>query len=327
VTYLLPGDYGIFVEEFKKHNLEYQERMRAAGALPLAAAAAGGGGAAAAAAAAAASAAAAAAASAAAAAVTPSAAAAAGAPSEGAGGALLLPDGSVRPDSVVWIMKPIGKAQGKGIFLFSRLSQIAQWKSDYRWRPDNPTVEAYVVQRYVDNPFLVGGKKFDMRIYAMVTAYAPLTVYLYRAGFCRFSASRFSLTPESIEDTYVHLTNIAIQKQADNYNPETGCKWELHELKQHVIARFGVETANRLFTDIQHIIVHALLSVQRVMLNDKHCFELYGYDIMINDDLKPVLLEVNASPSVRASPRRRRAPGRAHPAAASPPRAAHGEHA
>jgi hypothetical protein len=36
--------------------------------------------------------------------------------------------------------------------------------------------DAYIVQRYIHNPFLVGGKKFDMRIYAMVTSYQPLTV-------------------------------------------------------------------------------------------------------------------------------------------------------
>jgi hypothetical protein len=30
--------------------------------------------------------------------------------------------------SSTWIMKPIGKAQGKGIFLFNKLSQISDWK-------------------------------------------------------------------------------------------------------------------------------------------------------------------------------------------------------
>jgi tubulin polyglutamylase TTLL9 len=38
----------------------------------------------------------------------------------------------------VWIMKPIGKSQGKGIFLVNKLQQIAQWKNDFRWKPDGP---------------------------------------------------------------------------------------------------------------------------------------------------------------------------------------------
>ncbi len=43
---------------------------------------------------------------------------------------------------------------------------------------------------------------------------------------------------------------------------------------------------------------HSLKAVAPMMLNDPHCFECYGYDIIIDANLKPWLIEVNASPSL-----------------------------
>ena len=230
----------------------------------------------------------------------------------------------------VWIMKPIGSAQGKGIFLFTRLSEISEWKTDFKaYKPggagasggggaasgatggggkgggggdkEDKEVEAYVVQRYLQYPLLIGGKKFDMRLYALVTSFSPLKVYQYRRGFARFTNSRYSSNPNDIYNGFVHLTNVAIQKTADNYDERTGGKMELQALKLFLMSRYGVERVDALFWEMQMIILRALLAVQHVMINDKHCFELYGYDIIIDQDLKPWLLEVNASPSLTAN--------------------------
>eukprot|EP00397_Hematodinium_sp_SG-2012_P061791 GEMP01082404.1.p1 GENE.GEMP01082404.1~~GEMP01082404.1.p1 ORF type:complete len:121 (+),score=26.07 GEMP01082404.1:284-646(+) len=52
---------------------------------------------------------------------------------------------------------------------------------------------------------------------------------------------------------------------------------------------------------MENIIITTLRSVQNVMINDKHCFEMYGIDILIDADLRPWLLEVNASPSLSST--------------------------
>jgi len=60
----------------------------------------------------------------------------------------------------------------------------------------------------------------------------------------------------------------------------------------------GKEACERLFDGIKNIIFISLKSVQSVIINDRHCFEVYGFDILIDDNLKPWLIEINASPSL-----------------------------
>lgn len=208
----------------------------------------------------------------------------------------------------VWIMKPIGSAQGKGIFLFSRLSEISEWRTDYKYKKGadqqkEADVEAYVVQRYISNPYLIGGKKFDLRIYVLVTSFSPLQCWLHRSGFSRFSHSRYSSDPRDIANNFMHLTNVAVQKTAQNYDARSGGKWDIRSLKLYMISQYGREMVDELFWRIQMLVLRSLFAVQQVMINDKHCFELYGYDIMIDDTLKPWLIEVNASPSLTANTR------------------------
>ena len=97
----------------------------------------------------------------------------------------------------------------------------------------------------------------------------------------------------------MHLTNHAIQKQDQSYDPRmTDLKWPLRNLRLHVAATHGPEVADQLFLEIERLVVHSLKAVQQTIINDKNCYEMYGYDVMIDADLKPWLIEVNASPSM-----------------------------
>ncbi|CAK93295.1 unnamed protein product (macronuclear) [Paramecium tetraurelia] len=202
-------------------------------------------------------------------------------------------------NKTAWIMKPIGKSQGRGIFLFNKISQISQWKNQVKFNPENPSAESYIVQRYIADPLLIGGKKFDTRIYLLCTSYSPLTLYLYRTGFARFTHHRYD--NEDITNAYVHLTNVAIQKNSENYDEKLGGKWDLQKLKLFLMTKYGQDKVQECFYNVQQLMIKSLQAVQKIIINDKHCFELYGFDILFDSQLKPWLLEVNASPSMTSN--------------------------
>ncbi|GFR30729.1 probable tubulin polyglutamylase TTLL1 [Trichonephila clavata] len=205
-----------------------------------------------------------------------------------------------RNPSSTWIMKPSAKSQGVGIFLINKLSQLKRWS---RGTSFNPTAvkERYVISRYIDKPLLIGGKKFDLRIYVLVTSFRPLKAFIYRLGFCRFCHVKYSGSTKELGNMFVHLTNVSVQKKADEYNSVHGGKWSIQNLKLYLEGTRGQEVTDKLFDNMRFLILHSLKSVASVMASDRHCFELYGYDIIIGNDLKPWLIEVNASPSLIAT--------------------------
>ena len=78
-----------------------------------------------------------------------------------------------------------------------------------------------------------------MRIYVLCLSYQPLVIYLYRSGFARFTHCKYDLS--DIKNLESHLTNVAVQKQSENYDEERGGKWLLDKLRQYLVSRFGLE--------------------------------------------------------------------------------------
>ena len=88
-------------------------------------------------------------------------------------------------------MKPTSKSQGVGIFIINRLSQVKRWARAHEKEMGGQATarrDAYVISRYIDAPLLVGGKKFDLRIYVLVLspACACTRTAAVSARFCTF---------------------------------------------------------------------------------------------------------------------------------------------
>ena len=83
-------------------------------------------------------------------------------------------------------------------------------------------------------------------------------------------------------------------------------KWSLEQLAAEY-QKMGINY-DRVFTEIKQLCVKTLIacepSINTAMRTTKHpnqCFEVYGFDVMVDSKLKPWLLEVNVAPSLSSS--------------------------
>lgn len=74
---------------------------------------------------------------------------------------------------------------------------------------------------------------------------------LGRSGFARFTNARFTMRKEDIANTFIHLTNVAIQKHAPGFDASKGMKWSIRSLRTHMTTRHGAEATHELFHNIQ----------------------------------------------------------------------------
>ena len=88
-----------------------------------------------------------------------------------------------------------------------------------------------MISKYIDNPFLIGQKKFDLRLYSLVTSFKPMKAWVYKEGFARFCTENYSLDQNDLDNIQMHLTGISIAKESENYNEENGSKWNVQNLK------------------------------------------------------------------------------------------------
>jgi len=162
---------------------------------------------------------------------------------------------------------------------------------------------------------LINGLKYDLRIYVGITSINPLRIYIYEEGLARFATCQYR---EAGSDTrynrYMHLTNYSINKFnkkafVQNNDPSQldsniGSKWSLAGLRKE-LNRLGIDEY-QIFKKIEDIIIKTIISAEPILNNAfemfvphrNNCFELLGFDVLVDSHLNPWLLEVNMSPSL-----------------------------
>lgn len=151
---------------------------------------------------------------------------------------------------------------------------------------------------------LIHKTKFDIRQWFIVSNVQPLTIWMYRENYLRFSSQIFTL--DNFHES-LHLTNHAVQckytnvEQRDKALPNDNM-WDCQTFQTY-LKQIGAKEkwSEVILPGIREGIVCAMLASQDVMDRRQNTFEVYGADFMISDDFKPWLIEINCSPDLSSS--------------------------
>ncbi|KAL4693834.1 hypothetical protein H8959_013099 [Pygathrix nigripes] len=192
----------------------------------------------------------------------------------------------------VWIAKSSAGAKGEGILISSEASELLDFI-------DNQG-QVHVIQKYLEHPLLLepGHRKFDIRSWVLVDH--QYNIYLYREGVLRTASEPYHV--DNFQDKTCHLTNHCIQKEySKNYGKyEEGNEMFFKEFNQYLTSALNITLESSILLQIKHIIRNCLLSVEPA-ISTKHLpyqsFQLFGFDFMVDEELKVWLIEVNGAPA------------------------------
>ena len=190
----------------------------------------------------------------------------------------------VSPDDL-WLIKPKSGSLGHGIRIFLTLKDI----------PDQ-----FILTRYINPPHLINNKKYDFRVYILVTGLAPFRIYIYTEGLVRFASEEYSTNIKDLKQNYRHLTNISLNKKnlnsftvANDVDTEEGNRWSFQAYKEYC-KRNNIDF-NYIYEQMKDNSIKAFISVHKeyyekiVMNKNQKChnfFELHGLDYLPDNNLK-----------------------------------------
>ena len=161
----------------------------------------------------------------------------------------------------------------------------------------------WIVQKYIENPLLFEGRKFDIRVFTLITSINGfLKAYLYQDCYFRTSAKEFTL--EDLKSVGVHLTNDAVQKNQEDYGQhESENKLSISEFQTYldrVYKEGGVDFRRDLWPQIERLVTESIQATAGKIDPNRiqNCFEILGYDFMVDENLRVYLIEVNTNPSL-----------------------------
>lgn len=161
---------------------------------------------------------------------------------------------------------------------------------------------------------LIRNKKFDMRAYVLVTGMNPLKIYFYKDGYVKIPVKDFSLEKKDIKDGCIHITTSdtnLVCFGGKEYKYDTDIYDEPSNFWSYVFFerycnRYGINYTD-IMEQMKDIFIKTFISLDSDFIEllknkhyqDRNLFQIYGLDLLIDENSKVYLLELNRNPSMR----------------------------
>ena len=176
------------------------------------------------------------------------------------------------PSNTLVIVKPPASFGGQGIYVD-------------RFRNIPPTIlSTQIVQRYIDNPLLWDGRKFDLRLYVLVTL---TDIYRFVGGFARLAPQRYTTNNLACN---IHITNTSIHGSEG-----------FRELDEQHTPSISIISFLNSIKPLFQFAANKEIEFRRTNQRNFVPFELFGIDMMFDGNYKPWLIEINKNPSLNSS--------------------------
>ena len=149
-----------------------------------------------------------------------------------------------------------------------------------------------IIQKYLDNPFLYKKRKFDIRCFVLVDC--NLNVYFCREGHLKGSNESYNLDNTN---KFIHITNHSLQKKCNKFEMyELGNEMSYQDFKNFMKSEdIPLEKFDDMINQMKLLVKLSFKSVGTKLLKTTPvlCFEIFGYDFILDNEFKLWILEIN----------------------------------
>ena len=157
-----------------------------------------------------------------------------------------------------------------------------------------------IVQKYLDNPLLYKKRKFDIRCFVLVDG--NLNVFFCREGHLKGSSELYDI---NTTNKFIHITNHSLQKKSAKFEQfEFGNEMSYSDFKKFMEEEnIPLDKFNSMIEDMKMLVKISFKSVGKKLLKvtPVFCFEIFGYDFILDNDFRPWILEINNNPGLGIS--------------------------